>query len=159
MKPKKIAHGTRIREVPAILSMVFWISHSHRGEYRIRISFPSSPNIPLLCLIYLCCPNEAACALNWFLTTGVPAYTLSKYVFQNISFTYWKIGWVKFMWKFLVRTFLSFFLSFVDPGSPVVIILTTGSEDPDLCRWIFSERKNPEYDFLRKGCKAVGPMP
>ena len=23
-------------------------------------------------------------------------------------------------------------------------------------RWIFSERKNPEYDFLRKGSKAVG---
>ena len=22
----------------------------------------------------------------------------------------------------------------------------------------FSERKNPEYDFLRKGTKAVGPM-
>ena len=25
-------------------------------------------------------------------------------------------------------------------------------------RWIFSERKNPEYDFLRKASKAVGPM-
>ena len=26
-------------------------------------------------------------------------------------------------------------------------------------RWIFfSERKNPEYDFLRKGSKAVGPV-
>ena len=24
---------------------------------------------------------------------------------------------------------------------------------------IFSERKNPEYDFLRKGSKAVGPVP
>ena len=23
-------------------------------------------------------------------------------------------------------------------------------------RWIFSERKSPEYDFLRKGSKAVG---
>ena len=25
-------------------------------------------------------------------------------------------------------------------------------------RWIFSERKNPEYDFLREGSKAVGPV-
>ena len=25
-------------------------------------------------------------------------------------------------------------------------------------RWIFSERKNPEYDFLRKGRKAVRPL-
>ena len=25
-------------------------------------------------------------------------------------------------------------------------------------RWIFSERKNPEYDFLWKGRKAVGPV-
>ena len=27
-----------------------------------------------------------------------------------------------------------------------------------LGRWIFSERKNPEYDFLRMGSKAMGPM-
>ena len=25
-------------------------------------------------------------------------------------------------------------------------------------RWIFSERKNPEYDFLRKESKTVGPV-
>ena len=29
---------------------------------------------------------------------------------------------------------------------------------PGRGRWIFSERKNPEYDFLRKGTKAVGPV-
>ena len=49
----------------------------------------------------------------------------------------------------------------VDPGGPVVIILDSGSEvrgfKPGRGRWIFSERKNPEYDFLRKGSKAVGP--
>ena len=43
----------------------------------------------------------------------------------------------------------------VDPGGPVVIILASGSEvrgfDPGRGRWIFSERKNPEYDFLRMG--------
>ena len=43
---------------------------------------------------------------------------------------------------------------------PVVIILATGSEvrsfKPGRSRWIFSERKNPEYDYLRKGSKAVG---
>ena len=48
----------------------------------------------------------------------------------------------------------------VDPGGPVVIILSSGSEvrgfDPGRSRWIYSERKNPEYDFLRKGSKAVG---
>ena len=50
----------------------------------------------------------------------------------------------------------------VDPGGPVVIILASGSEvrgfDPGRGRWIFSERKNLEYDFLRKGSKAVGPV-
>ena len=50
----------------------------------------------------------------------------------------------------------------VDPGGPVVIILASGSEvrgfDPGRDRRIFSERKNPEYDFLRKGSKAVGPV-
>ena len=49
-----------------------------------------------------------------------------------------------------------------DPGGPVVIILATGPEvrgfKPGRGRWIFSERKNPEYDFLRKGRKAVGPV-
>ena len=30
--------------------------------------------------------------------------------------------------------------------------------DPGRGRWIFSERKNPEYDFLRKESKAVGPL-
>ena len=50
----------------------------------------------------------------------------------------------------------------VDPGGPVVIILAYGSEvrgfDPGWSRWIFSECKNPEHDFLRKGSKAVGPV-
>ena len=51
---------------------------------------------------------------------------------------------------------------FVDAGGPVVIIFASGSEvrgfDSGWGRWIFSERKNPEYDFLRKGSKAVGPV-
>ena len=50
----------------------------------------------------------------------------------------------------------------VDPGGLGVIILASGSEvrgyDPGRGRWIFSERKNPEYDFLRNGSKAVGPV-
>ena len=49
----------------------------------------------------------------------------------------------------------------VDPGGPVVIILATGSEvrgfKPGRGRLIFSERKNPEYDFLRKGSKTLAP--
>ena len=49
-----------------------------------------------------------------------------------------------------------------DPCGPVVIILATGSEvrvfKPGRGRWIFSERKSPEYEFLQKGSKAVGPM-
>ena len=48
------------------------------------------------------------------------------------------------------------------PGGPVVILLSSGSEvggfDPGRGRWIFSERKNPKDDFLRKGSKAVGPV-
>ena len=50
----------------------------------------------------------------------------------------------------------------IDPGGPVVIILASGSEvhgfNPGRGRWIFSECKNPVYDFLRKGSKAVGPV-
>ena len=49
--------------------------------------------------------------------------------------------------------------SIVNDGN---IILATGSEvrgfKPGRGRWIFSERKNPEYDFLRKGSKTVGPV-
>ena len=49
-----------------------------------------------------------------------------------------------------------------DPGGPVVIILATGPEvrgfKPGRRPWIFSQRTNPEYDFLRKGSKAVGPV-
>ena len=52
-------------------------------------------------------------------------------------------------------------MTHVDPGGPVVIILASVTEvrgfDPGRGRWIFSERKNPEYDFLPKGSKAVGP--
>ena len=29
---------------------------------------------------------------------------------------------------------------------------------PARVRWIFSESKNPEYDFLRKGSKAAGTV-
>ena len=50
----------------------------------------------------------------------------------------------------------------VYPGGQVVIILASGSEvrgfDPGRGQWIFSVRKNPKYDFLQKGSKAVGPM-
>ena len=50
----------------------------------------------------------------------------------------------------------------VGPGGPVVIILATESEvrgfKPGRGRWIFSERKNPEYDCLRKGRKTMGPV-
>ena len=45
----------------------------------------------------------------------------------------------------------------------MVIILAIGSErfagsNPAGVDGFFSERKNPEYDFLRRGRKAVGPM-
>ena len=50
----------------------------------------------------------------------------------------------------------------VNPGGPVVIILATGSEvrgfKAGRGRWVFPDRKNPEYDFLRKGSKVVGPV-
>ena len=60
---------------------------------------------------------------------------------------------------FVARLFKS---TYVEPGGPVVIILASGSEvrgfDPGRGQWIFSERKNPEYYFLRKASKAVGPV-
>ena len=44
----------------------------------------------------------------------------------------------------------------------MVIIVASGSKvrgfDPGQGRCIFSEHKNPEYDFLWKGSKAMGPM-
>ena len=56
----------------------------------------------------------------------------------------------------------SFPTRFCRSGWSVVIILATGSEirefKPGRGRWIFSERKLPEYDFLQKGSKAVGPV-
>ena len=49
-----------------------------------------------------------------------------------------------------------------DQGGPVVIIIATGPEvcgfKPGRGRWIISDRKNPEYDFVRKVSKAVGPV-
>ena len=51
-------------------------------------------------------------------------------------------------------------IEFVEPGTPVVIILATGSQvrgfKPGRGRLIFLECKNPEYDFLWKGRKTVG---
>ena len=35
---------------------------------------------------------------------------------------------------------------------------TEGGFKPDRDRRIYSERKNPEYDFLREGDKAVGTV-
>ena len=54
------------------------------------------------------------------------------------------------------------YVQYVDLGGPVVIMLASGSEvrgfEPGRGRLIFSERKNLEYDFLRKGSKAMGPV-
>ena len=62
---------------------------------------------------------------------------------------------------FISLSKLRYFLE-VDPAGLGVIILASGSEVcgfvPGRGRWIFPERKNPEYDFLRKGSKAVGPV-
>ena len=61
--------------------------------------------------------------------------------------------------NFIVGIFL---IHSVDLGGPVVITLASESEvrgfDPGRGRCIFSDRENPEYDFLRKGSKAVGPV-
>ena len=50
----------------------------------------------------------------------------------------------------------------VHPDGSVVIKFATESEvrgfKPGQGRWIFSERKDPVYGFLRKGSKAVGPV-
>ena len=66
-----------------------------------------------------------------------------------------------FFSNFIILGLIFFFLR-VDPDGPVVIIFATGSEVLRVQTWPgsmdFSERKNPEYDFLRKGSKAVGPV-
>ena len=50
----------------------------------------------------------------------------------------------------------------VDPGGAVVLIFASGAKvrgfNLGRGRWIFSAFKNPEYDFLRMGSKAVGPV-
>ena len=64
------------------------------------------------------------------------------------------------VWAPLTVSRVSFGL--VDPCGLGVIILASGSEVRGFKSrqglWIFSERKTPEYDFLRKGSKAVGPV-
>ena len=66
------------------------------------------------------------------------------------------------IWYKKISILMSYYFCLVDPSSPVVIILATGSEvrgfKPGRGRCIFSERKNPEYDFLRNLSKAVGPV-
>ena len=52
-------------------------------------------------------------------------------------------------------------LAWVDPGGLVVIIIVTGTEvrrfKPGGADEFFQSIKNPEYDFLQKGSKAVDP--
>ena len=42
--------------------------------------------------------------------------------------------------------------------SEILIIFIVRGFKPSRDRWIFSERKNPEYDFLQNASKAVGPV-
>ena len=69
---------------------------------------------------------------------------------------------VTLLYQITTFEFHNYHIQIVEPGGPVVIILASGSEvcgfGPGRGRWIFSERKNPEDDFLRKGSKAVGPV-
>ena len=64
--------------------------------------------------------------------------------------------------RFGIKSAICLFNICIDPGGPVIIILATGSQGsrvqtrPGLMH--FSERKNTEYDFLRKGSKAMGSM-
>ena len=52
----------------------------------------------------------------------------------------------------------------VDPGAVVPWLSYSlldprfASTNPAGVNGFFSERKNPEYDFLQKGSKAVGPV-
>ena len=52
-------------------------------------------------------------------------------------------------------------LAWVDPGGLVVIIIVAGTEvrgfKPGGADEFFQSIKNPEYDFLQKGSKAVDP--
>ena len=58
------------------------------------------------------------------------------------------------------------FISRVDHDGPVVSLSYSllesrfaGSNPAEVDEFFFSERKNPKFDFLRKGSKAVGPVP
>ena len=94
---------------------------------------------------------------------------------QSISDNPWikgasnPLGIRKLMSKSKFKAMMIFFniweviyIDWVDPDGPVVIILATGPEvcrfKPSRGRWIFSERKTAEYDFLQKGSKAVCPI-
>ena len=48
--------------------------------------------------------------------------------------------------------------SLFSPTTNFIPSLLIRGFDPGRGRWVFSERKNPEYNFLRKGSKAVGPV-
>jgi hypothetical protein len=47
-------------------------------------------------------------------------------------------------------------------GGVMVIMLATGTKvcgfKPSPEQWIFKGDKNPQHDFLWRGCKAVSPM-
>ena len=55
--------------------------HSPRGECRIGILFPTSPNVSTPSSKCLCCVKEAAYELNWPIATCVPLI----YVIQRVS--------------------------------------------------------------------------
>ena len=61
-----------------------------------------------------------------------------------------------------VPTNLSINLGFVDPrwsrGYHTLHGIRGSRVQTRPGRWIFSERKNPDYGFIRKGSNAVGPV-
>ena len=68
------------------------------------------------------------------------------------------------MANMITISLLLFLLILIFESTPVVPWLSYSRLDPRLAGLNpagvdgFSERKNPEYDFLRKGSKAEGPV-
>ena len=111
----------------------------------LRQSSFSKPSVALPTTQFILQP------LRCFTYATAHSLTLLSFLLRHRVFIY-------VTWR-AVHGILSTFM--VDPDGPMVITLATGSEvrgfKAGRGRWIFSDRKNPENDFLRREVKPWVP--
>ena len=76
------------------------VSHSHRGEFQIGISFPNSLDVSVRCPKCLWCLEKGGLALNWLLATEsfyCPSVCMSFFI-QKISLLLRALDLIKKKW-------------------------------------------------------------